>query len=211
VKVVVWAIVILMIVSNLGYDVTSLVAGLGIGGLAVALAAQDALGNLIGSISIFADKTFKVGDFIRTEEFEGTVKSVGLRSTRFESMEGTEIIYPNKRLADIKIENLSRRPKRRVDLNFNLTYDTSTTKLKEAMKLLQEIIKANKDTDAHSRVHFSEFGDSGLMVTLTYWIKDLDFEKGLKVQNDVNLKVKVAFEKSKIEMAFPTRTLYMKK
>ena len=211
VKVVVWAIVILMIVSNLGYDVTSLVAGLGIGGLAVALAAQDALGNLIGSISIFADKTFKVGDFIRTEEFEGTVKSVGLRSTRFESMEGTEIIYPNKRLADIKIENLSRRPKRRVDLNFNLTYDTSTTKLKEAMKLLQEIIKANKDTDAHSRVHFSEFGDSGLMVTLTYWIKDLDFEKGLKVQNDVNLKVKVAFEKSKIEMAFPTRTLYMQK
>ena len=210
VKVIIWATVILMIVSNLGYDVTSLVAGLGIGGLAFALAAQDALGNLIGSLSIFADKTFTVGDFIQTDDFQGTVKSVGLRSTRFESVEGTEIIYPNKRLADVKIENLSRRPKRRVDLILNLTYSTSTAKLKIGMKLLQSIVKANKDTDAHSRVHFSAFGESALVVTLTYWIKDLDYEKGLKVQNDINLKVKAAFEKEKIEMAFPTRTLHMK-
>jgi MscS family membrane protein len=209
-KVIIWATVILMIVSNLGYDVTSLVAGLGIGGLAFALAAQDALGNLIGSISLFADKTFRVGDFIKTPEFEGTVKAVGLRSTRFESTEGTEIIFPNKRLADIKIENLSRRPKRRVDLVLNFTYDTSSAKLKSAMKLLQEIVKLNKETDAHSRVHFSAFGDSALMVSLTYWIKTLDYEKGLKVQNDINCKIKVALEKAKIEMAFPTRTLHMK-
>jgi MscS family membrane protein len=209
VKVLVWATVILLIVSNLGYDVTSLVAGLGIGGLAFALAAQDALGNFIGSISLFADKTFKIGDFIHTEEFDGTVVTVGLRSTRFQSTEGTEIIFPNKRLADMKIENLSRRPKRRVDVQLSVAYDMSTTKVKLALKTLQDIVKANKDTDSNSRVHFSAFGDSALILSLTYWIKTLDYEKGLRIQNDINLKIKAAFEREKIHLAYPTRTLLM--
>jgi MscS family membrane protein len=209
VRLVIWSIVFLLIISNLGYDISSLLAGFGIGGIAVALAAQEALSNFFGSISLFIDKTFKVGDFIQTSEIQGTILAVGLRSTRLESVEGTELIVPNSQLAKATIENLSRRPKRRVDLNLGLEYETSNAQMKIGIKLLKEIIEKHKETDKHCRVHFNEFSDSGLNIMLTYWIKDLDFEKGQRVQNEVNLKVKEGFEKAKIGFAYPTRTLYM--
>lgn len=210
VKMVAWSIVVLMIVSNLGYNISSLLAGLGIGGLAVALAAQDALSNFFGSISLFADKTFKVGDFVQTKDFQGTVKYVGLRSTRLDTLEGTEMIVPNSQLASSIVENLSRRPKRRVDLNFSLVYETSNTKLKQAIKILQTVVKKNKETDDHCRVHFKAFADYGLNIILTYWILDPDLEKGQLVQNEINLKIKEAFEKANICFAYPTQLLYLK-
>lgn len=209
VKLVVWLVVFLMIISNLGYDITSLLAGLGIGGLAVALAAQEALSNFFGSISIFADKTFKVGDYIQTKDFKGTIKGVGLRSTRIDTVDGTELIVPNSQLANTVIENLSRRPKRRVDLQIGLVYETSNAKMKLAMKTLRDLIKGYKGVENHCRVHFSEFGDSGLHITLTYWIKEVDLEAGQKIQNEINLKIKQEFEKAKIDFAYPTQLLYL--
>ncbi len=210
IKLAVWAIVALMIVSNLGYNISSLLAGLGIGGLAVALAAQDALSNFFGSISLFADKTFKVGDYIQTKEFDGTIKSVGLRSTRLETVNGTELIVPNSQLASVTVENLSRRPKRRADLVLSVVYDTSNTKMKEGVKIIKDIIKEHKGVENHCRAYFKTFSASGLDLEVSYWIKDTDLEKGQKTQNDINLAIKQAFEKAKIEFAYPTQMLYMK-
>ncbi len=210
VKLTIWAIVALMIVSNLGYNISSLLAGMGIGGLAIALAAQDALSNFFGSISLFADKTFKVGDYVQTKDFDGTIKSVGMRSTRLETVDGTELIVPNSQLAATVVENLSRRPKRRVDLTLSIVYETSNTKMKEGMKIIKTVITENKEVDNHCRVYFKTFSDSGLDIATSYWIKDTDLEKGQTIQNAVNLKIKQGFEKAKIEFAYPTQLLYTK-
>lgn len=200
VKWTVWAVVILLIISNLGYNISSLIAGLGLGGLAVALAAQQALSNFFGSISLFADKTFKVGDFIRATGVEGTVTAVGLRSTRLETREGTELIIPNSQLSIQTVENLSRRPKRRVEIILNLDYKTSSAQVKKALELLKSIVETHDETDGKSRVHFNAFGDKGLTVTVTYWIKTVDLEKGQLVQNEVNTEILSAFEKAKISI-----------
>ncbi len=210
VKLLIWAIVALMIVSNLGYNISSLLAGLGIGGLAIALAAQEALSNFFGSISIFADKTFKTGDYIKTKDFDGNIKSVGMRSTRLETLDGTELIVPNSQLAATVVENLSRRPKRRIDLTLSVIYETSNAKMKAGMKIIKDIVAANKDVDNHCRVYFQTFSDHGLDIQLSYWIKDTDLEKGQKIQNEINLKIKQEFEKAKIEFAYPTQLLYLK-
>ena len=210
VKLGIWAIVALMIVSNLGYNISSLLAGLGIGGLAIALAAQDALSNFFGSISIFADKTFKMGDYVRTKEFDGNIKAVGLRSTRLETVDGTELIVPNSQLASMVVENLSRRPKRRVDVTLSVIYETSNTKMKEGIKIVKDIIAATKDVENHCRVNFQTFSAHGLDIMVSYWIKDTDLEKGKKIQNEINFKIKQGFEKAKIEFAYPTQLLYLK-
>jgi MscS family membrane protein len=203
------ALALLMIIKNLGYDVTSLVAGLGIGGLAFALAAQDILTNMFSGAAILSDKAFKVGDRIIVDKVDGIVKQIGLRSTIVKTWDGTEIIIPNKIIANTIFENVSREKARRVKIVLGLEYSTSAEKLQKAKKILSEIVLKNKITDDESLVQFVNFGASSLDLQLIYWIKDTN--KVLETKDEINFAIKKAFDKEKIQFAFPSQTIYMKK
>lgn len=210
VKVIIIAIAIISILDNMGFDIASLLAGLGIGGLAFALAAQDTLKNLFGGITLFADKPFKIGDRIKLDDQrDGFVKKIGVRSTILETFDGTQIIVPNAKIADTILENVSREQARRVKMIIGVEYGTSMKKMDEAIKIIKDIVLKNKDTDDKSFVIFDGFGDSSLNILVIYWIKNLD--NILDAKHNINMDIKKKFEKAKIEMAFPTRTLYMKK
>lgn len=205
IKFIVFAVTIIMIISNFGYDVTSIIAGLGIGGLAFALAAQDVLSNLFGGISIFSDRPFKIGDRVRISGNDGFVEEIGMRSTRIRTLDGTRVTIPNSIVANSNIENVSDENARKIKMSIGLTYDTSDKKLQQAMTIAQSIIKENQDTDDKSIVWFDEFGDFALKVNIFYWIKNLD--NIVPTKNTINLEIKKQLTKAKIDMAFPTQTL----
>jgi len=210
VKVVIVIIAIISILDNMGFDIASLLAGLGIGGLAFALAAQDTLKNLFGGITIFADKPFKVGDRIKLDDArDGFVKTIGVRSTVLETFDGTQIIVPNAKITDSILENVSREQARRVKSSVGVEYGTSMKKMEEAIKIIKEIILKNKDTDDKSFVTFDSFGDFSLNIQIIYWIKNKN--NILNAKHAINMEIKKRFEKAKINMAFPTSTVYLKK
>jgi len=209
-KVVIVVITFVMIIDNFGYDVTSLVAGVGLGGLAFALAAQDLLSNLFGGIAILTDKPFKLGDRIRLDEKrDGWIREIGLRTTRMETLDGTMIVIPNSKIADSILENVSKEQARKVKMTLGVTYDTSNKKLERAKQIIQEVIKENPDTKDESLVSFINFGDSALEILVIYWIKN--FDNILGARDRVNTEIKKRFEKAKIEFAYPTQTVYVKK
>ncbi len=207
IQIVVILVTLIFILSNFGYDVTALIAGLGIGGIAVALAAQDTISNFIGSLIIFTSKPFKVGDAVKFGDFAGIVREVSLRTTKFETFYGTRLIVPNNKLSTDILENLSEVTKRRIDLNIGLTYDTNYQKLSRAMKILEKILAAHPNISEYD-VKFVEFGPYSLNISVWYWIKDLNEYRN--TTNEVNLEIKKAFDKEGIDMAFPTQTLYVK-
>ena len=210
VKVIIVIIAIISILDNMGFDIASLLAGLGIGGLAFALAAQDTLKNLFGGITIFADKPFKVGDRIKLDDArDGFVRTIGVRSTILETFDGTQIIVPNAKITDSILENISRESARRVKASVGVEYGTSMKKMEEAIKIIKEIILKNKDTDDRSFVTFDGFGDFSLNIQIIYWIKNKD--NILNAKHNINMEIKKQFEKAKINMAFPTSTVYLKK
>ncbi|PIN69253.1 mechanosensitive ion channel protein MscL [Candidatus Woesearchaeota archaeon CG11_big_fil_rev_8_21_14_0_20_43_8] len=211
-SVVKWIIIIvtfIMIVDNFGYDVGSLLAGLGLGGLAFALAAQDMLGNLFGGFSILADSPFKLNERIRFNNYDGWVRAIGLRTTRMETLDGTYLTIPNAMISKTISENVSREKARKIKFTIGVTYDTSTKKLEQAMKIIKDIVVKHSDTDDNCLTAFTEFGAYSLNILAIYWIKNPD--KILDVQNEINLEIKKSFEKAKISMAFPTQTLEVKK
>jgi len=205
----IYLVSIVYILQFLGIQITGLLAGLGIGGLAFALAAQDILSNFFGGAAIIADKPFRVGDRVKLEGNDGFVKKIGIRTTVLETFDGTLIVLPNKIVAHTVLENISAERARRVKLVLGLEYSTSSEKLKKAKKILQQIIKKNKSTDDNSLVHFKSFGDSSLNIQLIYWIKDLN--NILQAQDEINFAIKSAFEKEGLEFAFPSQTVYLKK
>lgn len=204
-----FAILIIIIAQNLGFQITGLVAGLGIGGLAFALAAQDILSNFFGGAAVIADRPFEVGDRIILDGNDGFVKRIGMRTTTLETFDGTIIIIPNKRVSDSVLENISRERARRTKVILGVEYSTTTAKLEKAKKILADIVKKNKSTDDNSLVHFHAFGDFSLNIQLIYWIKDLD--NILAARDEVNFAIKKEFEKAGIEFAYPSQTLYLKK
>lgn len=204
---VIYLIAIILILQTLGIQVTGLLAGLGIGGLAFALAAKDILANLFGGAAIVADKPFKVGDRIKIDNYDGFVRRIGMRTTVLETFGGTNIIMPNSKVADTYMENISREDARRVRVVLGVEYSTSTKKLEKAKKLLADIIKKNKSTDDESLIHFKAFGPSSLDIQLIYWIRDLDNILG--AQDEVNFDIKRVFEKEGIEFAYPSQTIYL--
>jgi MscS family membrane protein len=209
-KIIIVIIAIVMIIDNFGYDVTSLVAGLGLGGLAFALAAKDLLANLFGGIAILTDKPFKIGDRIRLDEKnDGFVREIGLRTTRIETLDGTQVIIPNSKIADSILENVSREQARKIKMTIGLTYETSSAKLARAKKIIQDIILKNPDTLDKSRVSFFNFSDSSLDILVIYWIKN--FDNILGARDHINTEIKKRFDKEKIDIAYPTRTIHMKK
>ncbi len=207
-KIVILLFAFIVVLSNLGYDILSILAGLGIGGLALALAAQDAVKNIIGGISIFLDKPFQIDDYVDISGKEGTVAEVGLRSTRLRTVGGTIYVIPNSKVADGMLENFSTRKARRVVIKIGLTYETTAEKMEEAMKIVKNSIKSiDGIRDDDISVRFVNFGDFSLDMEIVYWITDMSNWK--MVVHNVNMALKRNLDEGGIDMAFPTETHYV--
>ncbi|MCD6109801.1 mechanosensitive ion channel family protein [bacterium] len=207
-----WVIGTSMILNIFGYDIGALIAGLGIGGLAIALAAQDTLGNFFSSISIIADKPYKVGDVIAFDQYEGVIKDIGMRTTKIETFFGTMISVPNSTLAKAIVENMSKRRSRRDDGKIGLVYSSTPEQIKDAISIIKEILKVEKNITQDYRVFFTAYDPYSLRIEYTYYVKNpTDFNFFLQTTNKIHLSIKEKFDKAGIEMAFPTQTLYIQK
>ena len=208
VRLVIWLVAFLLIFENLGFDITALVAGLGIGGIAVALAAQSVLGDLFSSLSIVLDRPFEVGDFIVTGNMSGTVERIGVKTTRIRSLTGEQIACSNSDLVSSRIQNYKRMTERRVVTILGTTYDTPRSKLERIPGLVKDIVDAEKMA-RFDRAHFRSFGDSALEFELVYWVLNPDYTVYMDVQQRINFAIFRVFEDESIEFAFPSRTLYI--
>ena len=206
----IWGIGLLLFLQNvLHYNISSLLAGLGIGGLALAFAAQDTIANIFGAVMIFIDRPFKVGDAVSMEAFEGSIEAIGLRSTRLRTWDGTLVMIPNRTVASANINNLTARPMRRTNFTIGLLYDTSTAKLEEALSIVREALEKHPSTGQY-RAYFNRFGDYSLNILVQYWCNVMDYEIYLRSLEEINMEIKRRFEATGIEFAFPTQTLYLK-
>ena len=205
-KVSIWTIAIIFIINTAGYNITNIVAGLGIGGLAFALAAQNYLSNLFGGFTIFLDKPFIVSDRIKVSGFDGFVIDIGLRNTILKTLEGREVTIPNAVFTNNAVENVSREPSRKVILKLGLVYDAGNEGVERAIKLLENIIQNNNNTEGKTLISFDEFGDFSLNIIFIYYIKkDSDI---MKTPTEINLAILKEFTENKLEFAFPTKTIY---
>jgi MscS family membrane protein len=195
--------------DNLNIKVTSLLAGLSVGGLAVGLAAQDTLANLFGAVAIFLDKPFHIGDTIKVEDVTGAVEGIGLRSTRIRNTDGHHVTIPNKLMGNAIITNVTRRPTIRTESNLGLTYDTPVEKVKRATVILEEIFRANPKT-ADLIISFNKFADSALNILVVHVWNGTDGKAHSAEMQALNLQIKQRFDAEKIEFAFPTQTVYLK-
>ena len=200
---------VLLTADNLDIKITSALAGLSVGGLALGLAAQDTVANLFGAVAIFMDKPFYIGDRIKVESVDGTVESIGLRSTRVRNTEGHHVTIPNKLMGNAIITNITRRPTIKTEINLGLNYDTPASQVARAVALLEEIFRANPRT-ADLTISFNKFGDSALNILLVHDWSGSDMKANLADLQTLNLQVKERFDAEKIEFAFPTRTVYLK-
>jgi len=205
-----WVIAAIFILNNAGVNVTSLVAGLGIGGIAIAFALQSILEDMFSSFSIYLDKPFEIGDYIVSGADSGTVKKIGIKSTRLETLEGPELIISNKELTTVRVQNYKRMQKRRVVMNVGVVYGTPLKKLKKIPIMVDKIFKSVEKADL-LRVHFVEFGDSALKYQIVFHILSKDYDVYRDTNQEINFKLVDEFEKEKLEMAYSTHTLYLKK
>ena len=210
--VIVWLIGIVMALSNVGVNISALLGTLGIGGIAFALAAQDTVKNVFGAFTILTDKPFSIGDTIRVDSYEGTVVDVGVRSTKIMNYDKRIITFPNYKITDTSIVNISSEPMRRVVLNLGLTYDTTSEKMKEALELLKSIPKRVENVSSNPSdivAVFTEYSDSALVIMYIYFIeKQGDI---LGVTSNMNMEILAAFNKAGLNLAFTTRTVYIQK
>jgi MscS family membrane protein len=198
-------------VQNLGYSVASLLAGLGIGGLAVALAAQDTISNFFGSVTILLDRPFSVGDWIETGGEEGVVEEIGFRSTRIRTFGKTELSIPNSTLANSVINNWSRMPIRRVKMTVGVTYESSADQMNEAVEGIRQILRDHKEVyQDFFLVNFTDFGSSSLDIFVYYFTTTTVWAEYLRIRQEVNVSIMRLLESLGMEVAFPTRTVYLK-
>ncbi|MEA2007469.1 MAG: mechanosensitive ion channel family protein [Patescibacteria group bacterium] len=210
-KAAVWIFGGLMVLSNIGVDVTSLIAGLGIGGVALAFAFKSVLEDVFASFSIFVDKPFRIGDFIGVSDKEqGIVEKIGIKSTRLRTIEGHELVMANKALTDSALMNYRSKGERKVSFMLGVTYETSLEKLKKIPGLISDIVEKNPNTKP-VRVVFKQYADSSLNFEVVFAI---DLKGGVNrfyVQNDVNYEIFEVFQRENIDFAYPTQTLFVQK
>lgn len=210
-KLIIICVGLLMAIKSAGYDISTLLAGLGIGGLAVALAAQDTVKNFISGVLLIIDKPFKLNQWIEFDGVEGVVEDIGIRSTKIRTFNDSLIIVPNATVINANIENHSEMKKRRVKTIIGLTYDTPVDKCKLAKEIIRTILEDHRATLPPYRITFNEFGAHSLNFRLEYFIRNMGFDYYLNAVDDINMRIKEEFEKEGIEMAFPTQTIYLKK
>lgn len=209
INLVLYSLAVLMILSNLGINITSLIASLGIGGIAVALAVQNILADIFSSFSIYFDKPFEIGDTITVNGHTATVERIGIKTTRLRALQGEEIVISNQELTKSNIQNFKKLNKRRVLFSIAVTYNTSLEQCKKIPLIIKEVLE-KVDGAELDRATFFEFGDSALRYEIVYYQNTGDFKEYALAREQMNLKIKEEFEKAGIEMAFPTRTLYVK-
>ncbi|MEA1925062.1 MAG: mechanosensitive ion channel family protein [Candidatus Altiarchaeota archaeon] len=207
-KTLVWGVVVIIILDNLGYDINALIAGLGIGGIAIALAIQNIAEDLFSSLSIHFDKPFVTGDFIIIGSDLGTVKKVGIKSTRIQTLHGEELVISNRELTSSRIHNYKSMEKRRVVFGFGVTYETPTEKLKRIPSIVQEVLASIDDVKL-DRVHFKEFADFSLNFEVVYYVLSGGYNLYMDCQQAINLEIKERLEGEGVEMAYPTQTIYL--
>ncbi len=201
---------ILMLVQNLGYSISGLLASLGLGGLAVALAAKDSLSNIFGSIMILLDRPFTIGDWIKAGNMEGTVDEIGFRSTRIRTFAKTQITVPNSVLMNMSIDNFSQMPKRRIKLSVGVTYDTTPAQMRQAVAAIKQMLREHPAIHQDFfLVNFTDFGASSLDIMVYCFTTSTIWGEYLDAREDVCLKIMEALEGIGIEIAFPSQTLYM--
>ena len=205
-KISVWIMAIIVGLNNAGYDVAALIAGLGLGGLAIAMAAKDTIANLFGGFTIITDKPFTLSDRIQVKGFDGNVQEIGIRSTRIKTFDGRDVIIPNATIANDVVVNVSTEPHRRVILNLGMTYDTNHNAMEIAMAILKEIVAENDNLEEKTIVSFNKFNDFSLNILFIYYIiKGRDI---MQTQTDMNLEILKRFNAEKLEFAFPTQTIH---
>lgn len=209
-RTVAWAILLLLLLDNLGFDVNALVAGLGIGGIAIGLALQNILGDLFASLSIVLDKPFQVGDFVVIDDFSGTVENIGLKTTRLRSLSGEVLVFSNGDLTKSRLRNYKLMNERRIPFTFGLTFDTTPEQLEQVPAIVKKVIGTQQQA-RFDRAHFTGFGDSSLDFEVVYWMLTPDFAAYRDVQQAVNLGLMRAFASLGVDFAFPTRTLMFSK
>ncbi len=209
VKFALWSIGLLMILSNLGVNVTSLIAGLGIGGIAFAFALKGILADLFSSFAIYFDKPFKVGDTIQVGTDKGTVQKIGIMTTRMKTPQGEELVMSNQELISSRIQNFKKMEERRGVFSFGVVYETPVAQLRQIPADVEKIINSI-DGIRFDRTHFNRFDPSSLNYEVAYYIETDDYKKYMEVQQDINLKIMEVFEEKGIEMAYPTQTVFVK-
>ena len=208
VRSIIWILGIIIGLDNIGFDITAMIAGLGIGGLALALAAQDSVKNIFAGIMIFLDKPFRIKDRIQVDGFDGIVEEVGLRSTRLRTLEGRIVTIPNSRFTDNSVTNVTSQPTLKVKLNLGLTYDTDEVQMQKAIDILEDIVKNQEAITDDYAAGFNGFGDFSLNILFIYYVKP--DSHWLDTQTLVNKEVLRRFNKEGLEFAFPTQTILKK-
>jgi MscS family membrane protein len=209
-KVFVAVVVFVVVVQNLGYSVSGLLGALGVGGLAVALAAKDTLANLFGGVTILIDRPFKAGDWITLSGADGVVEEIGLRSTRIRTFAKTLVSIPNSVLANATVENHSLMPKRRIKMSVGVTYDTSGDQMREAVRRIEQMLRDNPDIHQEFlMVKFTAFGASSLDILVYCFSVTTDWVQHLQVRQDVQLSIMDILEDLGLEIAFPTQTVHL--
>jgi small-conductance mechanosensitive channel len=210
IRIIVWAGALVFFLDNLGFKVSAVIAGLGIGGVAVALAAQAILKDLFSYFCILFDHPFKVGDFIIVGDFMGIIEHIGIKSTRIRSLGGEMLVFSNSDLTDSRLRNYKLMERRRVVFKIGVVYQTPLSQLQEIPKIIKNIITGTKEA-VFDRAHFFSYGDFSLIFEVVYYVLGGDYNKYMDVQQQINFAIKEEFEKRKIEFAYPTQTIYLPK
>lgn len=210
ISVIIWSLGFVFVLDNLGFKVSAVIAGLGIGGIAIALAAQAILGDLFSYFVILFDRPFEIDDFISVGDKSGTIEHIGIKTTRVRSLGGEQLIFANTDLTNSRIHNFKRLEKRRVVFKLGVIYQTSAEQLKEIPEIVKNIIM-NEPKAEFGRGHFASFGDHCLIFEFVYFILDQDYAQYMDTQQKINLNIYQEFEKKEIHFAYPTQTLYVNK
>jgi small-conductance mechanosensitive channel len=208
VKIAVWIVAVIFLFDNLGFKVTTVVAGLGIGGVAVALAGQAILKDLFSYFAILFDRPFDIGDFIAVGEQMGTVEHIGVKTTRLRSLSGEQLVFSNADLTDSRVQNYKRMERRRVAFHIGVTYETPAKKLKDIPAIVEKVINDVDDAD-FDRTHFYSFGDFNLIFEVVYYVQGDNYRKYMDIQQQINVGIYEQFAKRKIDFAYPTQTIYL--
>jgi small-conductance mechanosensitive channel len=206
---VIWALGLLFLFDNMGFNVTAALAGLGIGGVAIALASQNILGDLFNYFVIFFDKPFETGDFIIVDDKMGVVDYIGVKSTQVKSLSGEQLIFSNSDLTTSRIHNYKRMQRRRIVFKLGLVYETSFEQLKQVPELLKEIIKRQHMVE-FDRAHFASYGAYSLDFEIVYYVLSSDYNSYMDVQQRINFTIFEEFQQRGLEFAFPTQSLFLK-
>jgi small-conductance mechanosensitive channel len=210
IKVIIWGIGLTFLLDNLGFKISTVIAGLGIGGIAVAMAAQAVLKDLFSYLAILFDRPFEIGDFIIVGDFLGTVEHVGIKTTRLRSLGGEQLIFSNTDLTDSRLRNYKRMERRRVVFQLGVTYQTSLQHLKEIPGIIKKVIEDVADI-TFDRAHFFSYGDFSLNFEVVYYVLNRDYNQYMDIQQKINLAINEEFTKRGIEFAYPTQTLFLTK